>query len=107
MVDKTLKTSYSYNTVNSIGDDMKLVDINELPVEGLIKQTLVTHKVVDGRVVVTTETRKFLQGDDYQDSSTVEVLYDANEKRLTPMSASETARVIQRRIKWDAERQKA
>ena len=107
MVDKTLKTSYSNNTVNSIGDDMKLVDINELPVEGLIKQTLVTHKVVDGRVVVTTETRKFLQGDDYQDSSTVEVLYDANEKRLTPMSASETARVIQRRIKWDAERQKA
>jgi len=107
LVDKTLKTSYSNNTVNSIGDDMKLVDINELPVEGLIKQTLVTHKVVDGRVVVTTETRKFLQGDDYQDSSTVEVLYDANEKRLTPMSASETARVIQRRIKWDAERQKA
>tara|TARA_R100000734_G_C3287325_1_gene79778 strand:+ start:595 stop:855 length:261 start_codon:yes stop_codon:yes gene_type:complete len=86
---------------------MKLVDINELPVEGLIKQTLVTHKVVDGRVVVTTETRKFLCGDDYQDSSTVEVLYDANEKRLTPMSASETARAIQRRIKWDAERQKA
>ena len=107
MVDKQCKMSYSYNTVNSIGDDMKLVDVNELPVKGLIKQTLVTHKVVDGRVVVTTETRKFLQGDDYQDSSTVEVLYDANEKRLTPMSASETARVIQRRIKWDAERQKA
>ena len=85
---------------------MKLVDVNELPVKGLIKQTLVTHKVVDGRVVVTTETRKFLQGDDYQDSSTVEVLYDANEKRLTAMTASETYEVIQRRLKWDAERWK-
>ena len=85
---------------------MKLVDVNELPVKGLIKQTLVTHKVVDGRVVVVTETRKFLQGDDYQDSSTVEVLYDANEKRLTTMTASETREVIQRRLKWDAERWK-
>ena len=39
---------------------MKLVDINDLPKKGLVKQTLVTHRVVDGNVVVETVTRKFL-----------------------------------------------
>jgi len=83
---------------------MKLIDTNDLPVKGLIKQTLVTHKVVDGNVVVETVTRKFLKNDDYQDSSTVEVLYDANEQRLEPMTHSERYSVIQRRLDWDKSR---
>ena len=84
---------------------MKLVDINDLPIKGLIKQCVVTYRLEDGRVVVTTDTRKFLKNDDYQDSRSVEVLYDANELRLTPMTHSEEQDVIQRRLKWDAERQ--
>ena len=85
---------------------MKPVDVNELPVKGLVKQTLVTHKVVDGNVVVETVTRKFLKGDDYQDNTTVEVLYDANAEAMRPMTFSETQEIIQRRLKWDAERHK-
>ena len=83
---------------------MKLVDINDLPVKGLIKQTLVTHKVVNGNVVVETTTRKFLKADDYQDNTTVEVLYDANQERLQGLSPEETLKVIKRRVAWDESR---
>ena len=57
---------------------MKFVDTKDLPVEGLIQQEIITYRVVDGMIHKTTITRKYMSGDDYQDSTVTEVLYAAN-----------------------------
>ena len=57
---------------------MQFVDTKDLPVEGLIQQELVTYRVVNGMIHKTTVTRKYMSGDDYQDSTKTEVLYAAN-----------------------------
>ena len=53
---------------------MKFVDTEDLPVEGLIQQEIVTYRVVNGMIHKTTVTRKYMKGDDYQDSTKTEVL---------------------------------
>ena len=57
---------------------MKFVDTKDLPVEGLIQQEIVTYRIVNGLLHKTTVTRKYMSGDDYQDSTVTEVLYAAN-----------------------------
>ena len=56
----------------------KFTPTEDLPVEGLIQQELITYRIVDGKMRKTTVTRKYMAGDDYQDSTTTEVLYAAN-----------------------------
>lgn len=56
----------------------KFTPTDELPVEGLIQQELITYRIVDGKVRKTTVTRKYMAGDDYQDHTVTEVLYAAN-----------------------------
>ena len=44
------------------------------PEEGLILQVRTTYRVRDGKVYKETVTRNFYKGDDYQDSTSTEVL---------------------------------
>ena len=55
----------------------KFTPTDELPVEGLIQQELITYRIVRGRVHKTTVTRKYMRDNDYQDSTVTEVLYAA------------------------------
>tara|TARA_B100001093_G_scaffold470886_1_gene492694 strand:- start:347 stop:523 length:177 start_codon:yes stop_codon:yes gene_type:complete len=56
----------------------QLTPEQQLPVEGLIQQELITYRIVNGHVHKTTVTRKFQKGADYIDSTHTEVLYAAN-----------------------------
>lgn len=47
------------------------------PYEGLIKQEFVTYKKVRGKLIKETITRRFMKNNDYQDSSSIEVICDA------------------------------
>ena len=53
---------------------MKFVDTKDLPQQGLIQQEIITYRVVNGMIHKTTVTRKYMSGDDYQDSTKTEVL---------------------------------
>jgi len=44
------------------------------PEEGLIQQQRITYRVVNGKIHKETVTRRYMGKDDYQDSTTVEVL---------------------------------
>ena len=56
----------------------KLTPLDQLPVEGLVKQEIITYRIVDGKMRKTVYTRTYMAGDDYQDSQTTEVLHAAN-----------------------------
>ena len=56
----------------------QLTPEDQLPVEGLIQQEIITYRVVNGKIHKTTVTRKYMKGNDYQDSTVTEVLYAAN-----------------------------
>ena len=56
----------------------KLYNQDQLPVEGLVKQEIITYRIVDGKMRKTVYTRVYMKDDDYQDSQTTEVLYAAN-----------------------------
>lgn len=56
----------------------KFIDLDALPVEGLVQQEIITYRIVDGKMHKTTVTRKYMSGDDYQDHTVTEVLYAAN-----------------------------
>ena len=56
----------------------KLTPEEDLPVEGLIQQEIITYRIVDNKIHKTTVTRKYMAGNDYQDSTKTEVLYAAN-----------------------------
>jgi len=52
----------------------KLTPLDQLPVEGLVKQQVITYRIVDGKMRKTVYERVYMAGDDYQDSQTTEVL---------------------------------
>ena len=56
----------------------KFIDTTTLPYEGLVQQEIITYRIINGVMHKTTVTRKYMSGDDYQDSTTTEVLYAAN-----------------------------
>ena len=56
----------------------KLTPLDQLPVEGLVKQQVITYKIVDGKMRKTTYTRTYQKGADYIDSTVTEVLHAAN-----------------------------
>jgi hypothetical protein len=56
----------------------KLTPLEFLPVEGLVKQEIVTYFIKNGRMHKTTFTRRYQAGADWIDSSVTEVLYAAN-----------------------------
>lgn len=56
----------------------KLLNEDELPVEGLVKQELITYKIKDGKMHKTIYTRTYQSGADYIDSTRTEVLVSAN-----------------------------
>lgn len=56
----------------------KLVQEQDLPIEGLVKQEIITYRIVDGKMRKTVYTRTYQKGADYIDSQTTEVLHAAN-----------------------------
>ena len=55
-----------------------LINEDELPVEGLVLQEVITYKIVNGKMHKTTYTRRYQAGADYIDSTRTEVLASAN-----------------------------
>jgi hypothetical protein len=52
-------------------------EIFNQPCEGLLKQEFITYKKVRGKLLKETITRRFMGNDDYQDSTSTEVICDA------------------------------
>ena len=59
-------------------DTTGFVDESQLPIEGLVKQQLITYVVKNGKMRKTTVERKYMKGADYQDCTTTEILYSEN-----------------------------
>lgn len=55
----------------------QFVDVDQLPIQGLVKQEFITYHIMHGKMHKTTHTRTYQKGADYIDSTTTEVLVAA------------------------------